>query len=67
MRKKSLEGKNELLYGYFLKYKEELREFFQLEDYSYFTDIRMMNSITDHYISDYKNYKDLTVFHEDQY
>ena len=63
MRKKSLEGKNELLYGYFLKYKEELREFFQLEDYSYFTDIRMMNSITDHYISDYKNYKDLSAFH----
>ena len=25
----------------------------------------MMNSITDHYISDYKNYKNLTTFHEE--
>ena len=63
MREESLKGKDELLYGYFLKYKEELRTFFQLEDYSYFTNIRMMNSITDHYISDYKNYKDLSIFH----
>ena len=63
MRLESLKGKDELLYGYFLEHKEELRIFFQLEDYSYFTDIRRMNSITDHYISDYKNYKDLSVFH----
>ena len=63
MRVESLKGKDELLYGYFLKHKEELRIFFQLDDYSYFTDIRRMNSITDHYISDYKNYKDLSVFH----
>jgi Ca2+/Na+ antiporter len=63
MRLESLKGKDELLYGYFLKYKEELRLFFQLPDYSYFTNIRMMNSITDHYISDYKNYKDLSMFH----
>ena len=64
MRKESLVGKDELLYGYFLKHKEKLKEFFQFENYSYFTDIRMMNSITDHYISDYKNFKDLSVFHE---
>jgi hypothetical protein len=63
MRLESLKGKDELLYGYFLKYKDELKEFFQFENYSYFTDIRMMNSITDHYISDYKNYKDLSAFH----
>ena len=63
MRLDSLKGKDELLYGYFLKHKEELRIFFQLQDYSYFTNIRMMNSITDHYISDYKNYKDLSMFH----
>jgi Ca2+/Na+ antiporter len=63
MRVESLKGKDELLYSYFLDHKEELREFFQLEDYSYFTNIRMMNSITDHYISDYKNYKDLSIFH----
>jgi len=64
LRKESLVGKDELLYGYFLKYKEELRSFFQFEDYSNFQNIRMMNSITDHYISDYKNFKDLTIFHE---
>ena len=64
MRIESLKGKDDLLYGYFMEHKEELREFFQLEDYSYFTNIRMMNSITDHYISDYKNYKDLSVFHD---
>jgi hypothetical protein len=63
MRLDSLKGKDELLYGYFLKYKDELKEFFQFENYSYFTDIRMMNSITDHYISDYKNFKDLSTFH----
>ena len=64
MRMESIENKTDLLYGYFLKYKEELREFFNFEDYSFVTNIRMMNSITDHYISDYKNYKDLSVFHE---
>ena len=64
MRMESLIGKDDLLYSYFLQYKDELKLFFQLEDYSYFTNIRMMNSITDHYISDYKNYKDLSVFHE---
>ena len=63
MRLESLKGKDDLLYGYFLEHKEELRIFFKLDDYSYFTDIRKMNSITDHYISDYKNYKDLSVFH----
>ena len=63
MRLDSLKGKDDLLYGYFLKYKDELKDFFQFENYSYFTDIRMMNSITDHYISDYKNYKDLSAFH----
>ena len=62
MRSDSLIGKEDLLYGYFLKHKEKLKEFFQFEDYSYFTNIRMMNSITDHYISDYKNYKDLSMF-----
>jgi hypothetical protein len=63
MRAESLKGKDELLYGYFVAHQEELRRFFQLEDYSYFTNIRMMNSITDHYISDYKNFKDLSIFH----
>ena len=64
MRMASVENKTELLYGYFLKYKEELRVFFDFKDDSFVTNIRMMNSITDHYISDYKNYKDLSVFHE---
>ena len=63
MRKESIENKTELLYGYFLKHSEELRKFFNFDNDSFVTDIRMMNSITDHYISDYKNYKDLTVFH----
>jgi hypothetical protein len=64
MRMDSIAGKEDLLYGYFLKYKEELRSFFNFENYSYFTNIQKMNSITDHYISDYKNYKDLSIFHE---
>ena len=64
MRMESIENKTDLLYGYFLKYKEELRVFFDFKDDSFVTNIRMMNSITDHYISDYKNYKDLSVFHE---
>ena len=64
MRMESIAGKEDLLYGYFLKYKEELRSFFNFENYSYFTNIQKMNSITDHYISDYKNYKDLSIFHE---
>ena len=63
MREENLKGKEDLLYGYFLQHKEKLKEFFKFEDYSYFTDIRMMNSITDHYISDYYNDKDLTAFH----
>ena len=63
LRKESIENKTELLYGYFLKHSEELRKFFNFDNDSFVTDIRMMNSITDHYISDYKNYKDLTVFH----
>ena len=64
MRMASIENKTDLLYGYFLKYKEKLRVFFDFKDDSFVTNIRMMNSITDHYISDYKNYKDLSVFHE---
>ena len=64
LRKESLIGKDELLYGYFLEHKDELRTFFGFENDSYFTDIRMMNSITDHYISDYKNYKDLSEFEQ---
>ena len=63
MREESLKGKEDLLYGYFLQHKEKLKEFFKFEDYSYFTNIRMMNSITDHYISDYYNDKDLSEFH----
>ena len=62
IREKSLEGKDELLYGYFLQKKEKLKEFFKFENYSYFSNIRMMNSITDHYISDYINCKDLSQF-----
>ena len=64
MREESLKGKDELLYGYFLEHKEKLKEFFGFKDYSYFTNIIMMNSITDHYISDYKSFKDLSNFHE---
>ena len=65
MRQQSIEGKDELLYGYFVEKQDVLREFFQFENNSYFTNIRMMNSITDHYISDYKNYKDLSAFHNE--
>ena len=63
MRIESLKGKEDLLYGYFLKYKEELKTFFNFEDYSNFTNVRIMNSITDHYIGDYKSFKDLSLFH----
>jgi len=62
LRSESLDLVGDTIYEYFLKYKEELRTFFNFDNYSYFTDVRMMNSITDHYISDYKNYKDLSVF-----
>ena len=65
MRMASIENKTDLLYGYFLKYKEQLRVFFDFDDDSFVTNIRMMNSITDHYISDYKNYKDLSVFRDE--
>jgi len=65
IREESLKGKEELLYGYFLQHKEKLKEFFKFENYSYFTDIRMMNSIADHYISDYYNDKDLSAFHKE--
>ena len=64
MRQESIQNKTEKLYGYFLKHAEELRKFFGFDNISFVTNIRMMNSITDHYISDYKNYKDLSVFHE---
>jgi len=64
MRKENIENKTELLYGYFLEHSEELRKFFQFEDNSFLTNINFMNSITDHYICDYKNYKDLSIFHE---
>ena len=64
MRFDNLKGKDELLYGYFLDHKEKLKEFFKLEDYSYFTNIRMMNSITDHYLCDYKSFKNLSNFHQ---
>ena len=47
-----------------MNHSEELRTFFRFENNSYFTNIRMMNSITDHYISDYKNFKNLSEFHE---
>ena len=63
IRLKGIEGKDELLYGYFVEKQDVLREFFQLENNSYFTNIKTMNSIVDHYISDYKNYKDLSAFH----
>ena len=65
MRMESIENKTELLYGYFLNYSKELQEFFNFSDDSFVTNIRMMNSITDHYISDYKNFKDLSKFHND--
>jgi hypothetical protein len=62
MRLDNLKGKDDLLYGYFLAYKEKLKEFFKFDNYSYFTNIRMMNSITDHYINDFTALKDLTIF-----
>ena len=62
MRIDNLKGKDELLYGYFLEHKERLREFFHFDNYSYFTNIRMMNSITDHFIGDYKSLKNLSSF-----
>ena len=65
MREKSTENKTELLYGYFMKHAKNLTKFFKFENDSFITNIRLMNSITDHYISDYKNYKDLSVFHEE--
>ena len=65
MRLESIKGKDEILYSYFVKHQDELREFFQFDNNSAFTDIVMMNSITDHYISDYKNYKDLSIFHNE--
>ena len=65
MRMASVENKTELLYGYFLNYSKELQNFFHMENDSFVTNIRLMNSITDHYISDYKNYKDLSIFHEE--
>ena len=64
IREDSIKNKEELLYGYFLEHKEELREFFGFEDYSFLTNRRLMTSITDHYICDYKNYKDLSIFHD---
>ena len=64
MRMKSIENKQELLFGYFTNHSKELQEFFNFENDSFATNIRLMNSITDHYISDYKNYKDLSTFHE---
>ena len=64
LREESLKGKDDLLYGYFLEHKEKLKEFFGFKDYSYFTNIRMMNSITDHYLSDYKSFKNLSMFQE---
>ena len=60
----NIKDKRDLLYGYFLNYSEALRNFFGFENDSYFTNIRMMNSIADHYISDYKNFKNLTEFHD---
>ena len=60
----NIKDKKDLLYGYFLNHSETLRNFFGFENDSYFTNIRMMNSIADHYISDYKNFKNLTEFHD---
>ena len=65
MREESTQNKTELLYGYFLKHAEALQKFFGFENDSFVTNIRLMNSITDHYISDYKNYKDLSIFEEE--
>ena len=64
IRMDNIKDKKELLYGYFLNHSETLRNFFGFENDSYFTNIRMMNSIADHYISDYKNFKNLTEFHD---
>ena len=46
---------------------EELTRFFGFENSSYLTDINFVNLITDHYICDYANFKDLKVFHEETY
>lgn len=64
IRMDNIKDKKELLYGYFLNHSETLRNFFGFQNDSYFTNIRMMNSIADHYISDYKNFKNLTEFHD---
>ena len=61
MREKSTENKTELLYGYFMKHAKNLTKFFKFENDSFITNIRLMNSITDHYISDYKNYNNTNI------
>ena len=64
MRKESVKENSKELFEYFLTKAEELRVFFGFDNISFVTDVRMMNSITDHYISDYKNFKDLSIFRE---
>ena len=65
MRQNNIADKTQFLYGYFLNHSQALKDYFRFEDLSYFTDIRKMNSIADHYISDYYNFKNLTEFHEE--
>ena len=63
IRNKYIEGKDDLFFSYFLEHKEELRVFFQFADYSCFTRLKRMIYIAIHYLYDYKNCKDLDIFH----
>ena len=65
IRMENLKDKNDLLFGYFLKNAEILKKFFKFENDSFFSDIYMMNSIVDHYISDYKSGKNLSEFYNE--
>ena len=65
MRMDNIKDKNDLLFGYFLNNSEILKKFFKFENDSFFSDIYMMNSIADHYISDYKNGKNLSEFEKE--
>ena len=47
------------------KYGNQCQKFFKLENKNYFTNYNKMKSITDHFICDYDNKKDLSAFHEE--
>ena len=47
------------------KYGNQCQKFFKLENKNYFTNYNKMKSITDHFICDYDNKKDLSAFHDE--